>query len=174
MLILPTGRKVPFSRNICKIFAALNICWEMRRWFVLQLLKTPPASSTQTVSCADDEVFPFACAGWAFLHCFFPSSSLTCTVFVSSAPCRHMNHCFIAGAAKQLAPLLGQYACSIACKAGSPAEKTTAGSCVVPAVISGSIRSFQSLCAKPVFEKRNPGAGPEKASSGLCCFTLKI
>lgn len=85
-----------------------------------------------------------------------------------------MNHCFIAGAAKQLAPLLRQYAYSIACKAGSPAKKATAGFCDVSALISGSAQSFQPLHAKTVFEKKKPRAGPEKTGSGLCCFTLKI
>lgn len=122
--------KSPFQQkhlqNICSSKFMLGDA-EIYPWFALQLLKTPQASSTQTVGCTDNKMSPPACAGSAFLHCFFPSSSSTCTVFVSSAPRRHMNHCFVAGAAKQLAPSLRQYASSIACKAGSPAEKATAG-----------------------------------------------
>lgn len=170
--------KSPFQQkhlqNICSSKYMLGDA-EIYPWFALQLLKTPQASSRHTVGCTEDEMFPSACAGWAILYCFFPSSSLTCTAFVSSAPCRHMNHCFIAGAAKQLAPLLRQYACSIACKAGLPAEKATAGFCVVPAVISGSIHMVLSTatCKTSVWKVKSRAAS-EKNCSGLCCFTFKL
>jgi len=156
MPILPTGRKVPFQQKHLQNICSSKYTLGMRRfipWLALQLLKTPHTSPTQTGGRTDDEMFPSPCAAWAFSHCFFPSSSLTCTAFVASVPCRPMNHCFIAGAAEQLAPLLRPCACSVACKAGSPAERATTGCCVVPAAISGSTQSFQPRHAKPVFEK---------------------
>lgn len=175
MLILPTGRKVPFSRSICKMFAALNICRGMWRlvpgscfWrhlrshqHELQIVRTRRCF----VLPVHADFFSFF---FFFSHCLFPSSSLTCTAFVSSAPCRHMNHCFVAGAAKQLAPLLRQRACSTACKAASPACF-----CVLPAVISGTTQSFQPLRAKAVFEEVKSRSLSWKNSGSLHCFTLK-
>lgn len=111
MLILPTGRKVPFSRSICKIFAALNICWGMQRLIPGLLFSFwRHLRSQQHKLCIIRTRRSFLLPVHAdfLLHCLFTSSSLTCTAFVSSSPCRHMNHCFTAGAAKQLAPLLRQ------------------------------------------------------------------
>lgn len=143
MLILPTGRKVPFSRNICKIFAALSRCWgdaEIYPWFTLQLLKTPPASPTQTVACMDGCFLLLVQAG---LFCIVSSHLPSWHVqSVSSAPCRHMNHCSIAGAAKQLAPLLGQSSIS------SPQA-----SVLFQQWFQGPHSPFQPLRAKLVFEK---------------------
>lgn len=175
MLILPTGEKSLSAETFAK-YLQLWICAGRCRG--LSPVYSPASEDTLSLININCRLYRWyflllAQAG-LFLHCFFPSSSLTCTVFVSSAPCRHMNHCFIAGAAKQLAPLLRQYACSIACKAGSPAEKATAGFCDVPAVISGSAQSFQPLHAKTAFEKKNTRAGPEKTGNGHCCFTLMV
>lgn len=39
---------------------------EIDPWFAPWLLKTPQASSTLTIGCTDDEIFPSACPGWAF------------------------------------------------------------------------------------------------------------
>ena len=67
--------KSPFQQkhlqSICSSKCMLGDA-EIYPWLALQLLKTPQASPTQTVGCTDDEMFPSACAGWAFFALFLP------------------------------------------------------------------------------------------------------